>query len=68
MHEKLALLRSLATRPSSRIAPSLQPLLNQLCEAGYVANDGAGWMATAEGCAFIEGNRATPAISDRKLD
>jgi len=63
MNEKLALLRSLAIRPSSKIAPCLQALLDELCKAGYVTNDkDAGWMTTAEGCVYIESNR-TPAAA-----
>ena len=61
MHEKLALLRTLAARPSPTVAPCLQSLLDQLVKAGYVARDqSAGWMTTALGCEFIENARVAP--------
>jgi hypothetical protein len=57
-YEKLALLRSLATRPSRSIVPSMRPLLQQLASEGYVAEDKeSGWMATAMGCSLIEVSR-----------
>jgi hypothetical protein len=40
MHEKLALLRTLAARPSPTVAPCLQSLLEELAKAGYVATVG----------------------------
>jgi hypothetical protein len=55
--EKIALLKSLALRPSYQIAPSLRPMLDALVEAGYVTNGSSGWTATAEGCNMIERNR-----------
>jgi len=54
-YEKLALLRALVARPSREIAPSIQPMLDELCEAGYVIEDAAsGWTATAAGCHVVE--------------
>jgi hypothetical protein len=62
-YEKLALLRSLATRPSRDIAPAVQPLVVELLNAGYVANDEAsGWTTTAAGCALVEGTRTSPVL------
>ena len=50
-YEKIALLRSLATRPCRDIAPTVQRMLDELLAAGYVAHDNAsGWSATAAGC------------------
>jgi hypothetical protein len=63
MYEKLAVLRSLAIRPSREIAPCLQPMIDELLKAGYIINDKeSGWMATVEGCEFIERNRAVSSI------
>lgn len=68
-YEKLALLRSLATRPSRSIVPSMQPLLQQLASEGYVTEDKeSGWMATARGCSLIELRRTSgtgPAVPAR---
>jgi len=63
-HQKLALLRSLAMRPSQSVAPCLQPLLEELAGSGYVVRDQhAGWMTTAEGCKLIENARTAPAVA-----
>ena len=57
-HEKLALLRALAVRPSRTVAPSLQPVLEALTREGLLIEDEvSGWCATAEGCEAIERNR-----------
>ena len=57
-YEKLALLRALVARPSREIAPSIQPMLDELCNAGYVIEDAAsGWTATAAGCHLVESLR-----------
>jgi hypothetical protein len=57
-YEKLAVLRALAARPSHSIAPDVQPLVDELADAGYVMQDqAAGWFATADGCRAIEGER-----------
>ena len=57
-YEKLAVLRSLATRPSRNIVPNVQALVQQLASEGYVTEDKeSGWMATARGCRLIERNR-----------
>lgn len=57
-YEKIALLRSLATRPCRDIAPTVQRMLDELLAAGYVAHDNAsGWSATAAGCRAVESSR-----------
>lgn len=63
LQDKLALLRTLAIRPSRTVAQSLQPLLDELVREGYVARDAdAGWMTTAKGCGLIESCR--PALTN----
>jgi len=58
-YEKLALLRSLAAQPSRDIASTVQPMVDELLKAGYLANDDkSGWTATAAGCHLIESARA----------
>ena len=58
-YEMLSLLRSLATRPSRNLAATVQPMADELLEAGYIANEeGSGWIATAKGCQVIESIRA----------
>jgi hypothetical protein len=57
-YEKLALLRALVARPSREIAPSIQPMLEELWRAGYVIEDAlSGWTATAAGCHVVESLR-----------
>ncbi len=57
-YEMLALLRSLAARPSRNIAPSVRHLVDALSKEGYLAEDEAcGWTATAEGCVLLERSR-----------
>jgi ribosomal protein S19E (S16A) len=66
-HEKLALLRALAARPSLTVAPCLQLLLDELAKAGYVAKDqSAGWMTTAQGCELIESARRSVSYGCRR--
>ena len=55
--EKLGLLRSLALRPSSQVAPPLLAILEDLCRDGYVVCGRDGWIATAEGCVRLERQR-----------
>ena len=58
-YEMISLLRSLATRPSRNIAPTVQPMADELLKAEYIANEeGSGWAATAKGCNVIENARA----------
>ena len=52
--ENLAVLKSLAMRPSQSIAPTLQPIVIRLQEAGFVANSPSGWSATAKGCEVLQ--------------
>jgi hypothetical protein len=54
----LALLKSLALRPSRTIAHNLEPIAVALLNAGYVARGPEGWIATAAGCAMIQEGRA----------
>jgi hypothetical protein len=56
--EHMAVLKSLAIRPSPTIAPSIEPILSALLDAGYVTRGPDGWIATAQGCNAIEGKRA----------
>lgn len=53
-NEQIALLRSLAQRPSDYVVPSAQAILSELVRAGYVAMGPFGWMATAAGCDAVE--------------
>jgi hypothetical protein len=55
--ENLAVLKSLAIRPSHSIAPSLLPVVAQLQQAGFVAPSPSGWSATAKGCELVEQQR-----------
>jgi len=64
-YEKLGLLRALVARPSREIAPNIQPMLDELCKAGYVMEDAAsGWTATAAGCHVVESMRMRGAPRD----
>jgi hypothetical protein len=64
LHDKLALLRTLALRPSRDVVPSLRPLVEQLAAEGYVVRDSdAGWMTTVRGCNLIESSRPSGASS-----
>jgi hypothetical protein len=66
-YEKLALLRALVARPSREIAPSVQPMLDELCNAGYVIKDGvSGWTATAAGCHVVESLRPREVRVERR--
>ena len=56
---ELALLKSLAMRPCPAVALYVRPILNNLCEAGYVEQGASGWMATELGCIMLESQRAT---------
>ena len=68
-YEKLALLRALVARPSREIAPSIQPMLDELCKAGYVMEDAtSGWTATAAGCHIVESMRRSGAPVQGRAD
>ena len=56
--QNLAVLKSLAIRPSQSIVPSIQPIVIGLQQAGYVTNGPSGWIATAKGCEVLERQRA----------
>jgi hypothetical protein len=56
--EKIALLKTLALRPSRHVASRFQPMLDEMVEAGCLTFGPAGWMTTAHGCAVIEQERA----------
>src|SRR5436190_4434769 len=61
--EDLAVLRSLAIRPSASIAPSILPFVTGLQQAGYVTQGPSGWIATAKGCELVERQRPGGALS-----
>ena len=63
---EMAFLKSLALRPSRHVVSSLQPVMEALAEAGYVADSPSGWMATPRGCALIEQERTTHADPVRR--
>ena len=52
--ESLAILKTLAIRPSASIATSLQSMVEALEHDGYVANGPDGWSTTAKG--YLSGN------------
>jgi hypothetical protein len=63
---EMAFLKSLALRPSRHVVESLQPMVEALVDAGYVSGSPSGWVATPQGCALIEQERATHAILVRR--
>jgi len=56
---ELALLKSLALRPSLAVSPTVHPIVIALRDAGYVVHGASGWMATELGCVTLELKRAT---------
>ena len=50
----LAILRSLAIRPSSNIPQCIQTEVIALLEAGYVVHSPDGWITTALGCSRVQ--------------
>jgi hypothetical protein len=67
-YEMLSLLRSLATRPSRNIVSTVQPMVDALLKAGYIANEeGSGWTASSKGCELIESTRVSPLFFYVKL-
>ena len=50
----LAILRSLAIRPSSNIPQCIQLEVTALLEAGYVVHNPDGWITTALGCSRLQ--------------
>jgi hypothetical protein len=62
---EITLLKSLALRPSRHVPDNLQPVVRALAEAGYVSEDASGWMATPQGCALVEKERARHSVAAR---
>jgi len=60
----LALLKSLALRPTRNIAVNLAPIVSALEVAGYVTLGPEGWSATAVGCVTIEQSRMVANLSN----
>ena len=60
--EKLAVLKSLAIRPSSSLAESVLPIAIRLQQGGFVTNSPTGWIATAKGCEILEQQRASSTL------
>jgi hypothetical protein len=58
-YEFIALLKSLAYRPSPNVAPSIRPMVDVLELGGYVVKTPSGWTATAKGCEALEADRRT---------
>lgn len=56
--EDLAVLKSLAIRPSASIAPGILAVVTGLQQQGYVTHAASGWIATAKGCELVERQRA----------
>ena len=61
--EHLAVLKSLAIRPSPSTVPNIESILSALLDAGYVTRGPDGWTATAEGCNVIERKRVNKLTS-----
>ena len=59
--ENLALLKTLAIRPSASVAVNVRAMIEALERSGYVANGPHGWSTTAKGCELIERHRAVGA-------
>jgi hypothetical protein len=55
--ENVAILKTLAIRPSPSIATSVRPMVETLVQSGHVANGPDGWSTTAKGCELLEQQR-----------
>jgi hypothetical protein len=55
--ENVAILKTLALRPSPSIATSVRPMIEALEQSGHVANGPDGWSTTAKGCELLERQR-----------
>jgi hypothetical protein len=55
--ENVAILKTLAIRPSPSIATSVRPMVEALEQSGHVANGPDGWSTTAKGCELLERQR-----------
>jgi hypothetical protein len=51
--DDLAVLRSLAIRPSQELPPTIRPRATVLLEAGYVTRGQDGWITTPLGCQLL---------------
>jgi hypothetical protein len=58
-HDDLAVLRSLAIRPSQELPPNIRPRATALLEAGYVTRGPDGWITTPLGCQLLAKGRST---------
>jgi hypothetical protein len=58
-HDDLAVLRTLATRPSQELPPTIRPRATALLEAGYVSRGPDGWVTTSLGCQVLAQERST---------
>jgi hypothetical protein len=63
--EKIAILKTLAIRPSASVAISVQPMVTALEQDGYVTNGPSGWSTTAKGCELIERDRLRGPVAPR---
>lgn len=63
--EKLAVLKSLALRPSATLTASLMPIVARLQQEGYVTDGPSGWVATAKGCEVLAQQPASAPIPPR---
>ena len=59
--ENLALLKTLAIRPSASVTVNVRSMVEALEQSGYVANGPHGWSTTAKGCELIERHRVVSA-------
>jgi ribosomal protein S19E (S16A) len=63
--ENVAILKSLAIRPSPSIATSVRSMVEALEQSGYVANGPDGWSTTAKGCELLEQRRVSALLGSR---
>jgi hypothetical protein len=63
--ENLAILKTLAIRPSASIATSVRCMVEVLEQDGYVANGSDGWATTEKGCELLERQRMSALLGSR---
>jgi hypothetical protein len=63
----VAILKTLAIRPSPSIAWSVRPMVETLEQGGYVANGPDGWSTTAKGCELLEQQRLDAVFKEPAL-
>ena len=63
--ENVAILKTLAIRPSASIATSVRCMVEMLEQDGYVANGPDGWSTTAKGCELLERQRTSALLGSR---